>query len=138
DSIIGVDRRAFGYLLHDFSFTLVQSRTQDRRVLIMPGTIANYAELCDELELRLHKPRRHFSVEIFRSTWGLCFVLTLFYALTRLGLLLLAPAPVLQPLLFGYSLINLYIVATPGLLLPLIWWFVAQPLGANSVTSGAA
>ena len=138
DSIVGVDRHAFGYLLHDFSFTLIQPRDRDRHTLIIPGTLTNYAELCDELELRLNKPRTHFNVEIVRSAWGFCFLLTLFYALALLGLLILAPAPVHQPLLFGYSLINLYIIATPGLLLPLIWWFVAQPLGANSVTSGAA
>jgi hypothetical protein len=137
-NVIAVDRRAFGYLMHDFSFTLVQPRDQERRALIIPGTITNYAELCDELELRMHRPRTHFSVELIRSTWGMCFVVTLFYALALLGLLLLAPAPLHQPLAFGYSLINLYIVATPGLLLPLIWWFVAQPLGANSATSGAA
>ena len=136
-AMISVDRRAFGYLLPDFSMTLIQPHDAARRALLIPGTLTNYPELCDELELRLHRPRRFFSVEIVRSVWGMCFLATLLYALALVLLLTLRPVPVNQPMLLGYSLVNLYIVATPGLLIPLLWWFVAQPLGANSFTAGA-
>jgi hypothetical protein len=136
-TMISIDRRAFGYLLADFSMTLIQPHDATRRALLIPGTLTNYPELCDELELRLRRPRRFFSVEIIRSVWGLCFLATLLYALVLVLLLTLRLAPVNQPMLLGYSLVNLYIVATPGLLIPLLWWFVAQPLGANSFTAGA-
>ncbi|HEX9438058.1 MAG TPA: hypothetical protein VF909_00195, partial [Roseiflexaceae bacterium] len=33
---------------------------------------------------------------------------------------------------------NLYIIAAPGLLIPLLWWFVTRPLGASSATTGGA
>lgn len=136
--LIAVDRRMFGYLLHEFSFTLVRRRDAGKGALIIPGTAANYAELCDELELRLRRPRKRFSVEIVRSGWGICFLITLAYALALLLLLALQPAPLHLPVLFGYSLVNLYVIATPGLLIPLVWWFVAQPLGANSIAAGNA
>lgn len=137
DSLIAIDRRAFGYLLHDFSGTLVRPRAAGSHALLLPGTLMNYAELCDELGRRLHRPARHFSVEIVRSVWGMCFLATLLYALALLALLVLWPGPLNQPMLLGYSLVNLYVVATPGLLIPLLWWFVAQPLGANSHTADA-
>jgi hypothetical protein len=139
ETAVAVDRRAFGYLLRDFSSTLLEPRDPNRRSVLIPGTIVHYEELCDELELRMHRQRKPFGVEIIRSGWGICFLLTLLYTLALVALLPLGPARLNTPLPWlGYSLINLYVLATPGLLIPLIWWFVAQPLGANSASSWAA
>jgi hypothetical protein len=184
ESALAVDRRAFGFLLRDFSFTLLKPREPKprepkprapksrsrkprkfaprgflfalfnprapkprklgprelaRRTFVIPGSIVHYEELCDELELRMHRQRQPFSVEIFRSGWGICFLLTLVYTLVLAALLPLAPTTLNTPLpVLGYSLINLYVLATPGLLIPLVWWFVAQPLGANSNVSWAS
>lgn len=131
--LIPVDRRALGYLLYDFSCTLVQPRDKKRRPVSIPGTLMNYDELCDELDRLLGVPRRPFGVDIVRSASGVCFLLTLLYALILVALLPLAPGA-LHTSLPGveYSLSNLYVLVTPGLLLPLLWWFVAQPLGASS------
>jgi tetratricopeptide (TPR) repeat protein len=133
-----VDRRAFGYLLGDFSFTVLEPKEPKRRSVLIPGSIVHYTELCDELEQRMHHPRKPFGVDFIRSGWGICFLLTLLYTLALAALLPLAPARFNQPLLLDYSLLNLYVLATPGLLLPLLWWFIAQPLGASSNSSWAA
>jgi hypothetical protein len=106
--------------------------------VLIPGSIVHYTELCDEIEQRMHHPRRPFGVDFIRSGWGICFLLTLIYTLALAALLPLSPARFNQPLLFDYSLLNLYVLATPGLLLPLLWWFIAQPLGASSSSSWAA
>ena len=133
-----VDRRAFGYLLRDFSFTVLEPKNPERRSVLIPGSIVHYTELCDELEQRMHRPRKPFGVDFIRSGWGICFLLTLLYTLSLAALLPLAPARFNRPLLLDYSLLNLYVLATPGLLLPLLWWFIAQPLGASSGSSWAA
>src|SRR5262249_882226 len=77
-------------------------------------------------------------VDFIRSGWGICFLLTLLYTLALVALLPLSPTRFNRPLLLDYSLLNLYVLATPGLLLPLMWWFIAQPLGASSSSSWAA
>jgi len=137
-SATAVDRRAFGYLLSDFSFTVLEPRDQKRLSVLIPGSIVHYSELCDELEQRMHQPRKRFGVDFIRSVWGICFLLTLLYTLSLIILLPLLPLPLNRPLLLDYSLLNLYVLATPGLLLPLLWWFIAQPLGASSSSSWAA
>ncbi len=137
-STTAVDRRAFGYLLRDFSFTVLEPSNPTRRSVLIPGSIVHYTELCDELEQRMHRPRKPFGVDFIRSGWGICFLLTLLYTLSLAALLPLAPARLNRPLLLDYSLLNLYVLATPGLLLPLLWWFIAQPLGASSSSSWAA
>src|SRR5262249_21686399 len=87
----------------------------------------------------MHRQRKPFGVDFIRSGWGVCFLLTLLYALALTALLpLVPPARLNRPLLLDYSLLNLYVLATPGLLLPLLWWFIAQPLGASSNSSWAA
>jgi hypothetical protein len=136
-SSTAVDRRAFGYLLHDFSFTVLEPKDLKQRSVLIPGSIVHYTELCDELEQRMHRPRKPFGVDFIRSGWGICFLLTLVYTLALAALLPLAPARFNRPLLLDYSLLNLYVLATPGLLLPLLWWFIAQPLGASSSSSWA-
>ncbi|HEU5103839.1 MAG TPA: tetratricopeptide repeat protein, partial [Roseiflexaceae bacterium] len=137
-SATAVDRRAFGYLLSDFSFTVLEPKDPKRRSVLIPGSIVRYPELCDELERRMHHPRIPFGVDFIRSGWGICFVLTLLYTLVLTALLPLTPARLNRPLVLDYSLLNLYVLATPGLLLPLLWWFIAQPLGASSNSSWAA
>jgi hypothetical protein len=137
-SATAVDRRAFGYLLRDFSFTVLEPSDPARQSVLIPGSIVHYTELCDELEVRMHRPRKPFGVDFIRSGWGICFILTLLYALALAVLLPLSPARLNRPLVFDYSLLNLYVLATPGLLLPLLWWFIAQPLGASSNSSWAA
>ncbi len=136
-STTAVDRRAFGYLLRDFSFTVLEPGDPKRRSILIPGSLVHYTELCDELEQRMHHPRKPFGVDFIRSGWGICFLLTLLYTLSLAALLPLVPARLNQPLLLDYSLLNLYVLATPGLLLPLLWWFIAQPLGASSSSSWA-
>ena len=84
-----------------------------------------------------HRPRK-LGVDFIRSGWGLCFSLTLLYTLALAALLPLASTRLNRPLVLDYSLLNLYVLATPGLLLPLLWWFIAQPLGASSNSSWAA
>ncbi|MDQ2999316.1 MAG: hypothetical protein M3R61_19970, partial [Chloroflexota bacterium] len=136
-SATAVDRRAFGHLLREFSFTVLEPSNAKRPSVLIPGSIVHYTELCDELEQRMHQPRKHFGVDFIRSVWGICFLLTLLYTLSLAALLPLLPAPLNRPLLLDYSLLNLYVLATPGLLLPLLWWFIAQPLGASSNSSWA-
>lgn len=132
-NLIAVDRRAFGNLLYDFSLMLVQPLNRARPTLAIPGTVMHYEELCDELERRINVRRRPFGVDVVRSFGGFFFTLTLLYALALLVLLPRAPGLLSVPLPgLGYSLSNLYVLAAPGLLLPLLWWFVAQPLGASS------
>ena len=137
-STTAVDRRAFGYLLRDFSFTVLEPSNPKQSSVLIPGSIVHYTELCDELEQRMHRPRKPFGVDFIRSGWGICFLLTLIYTLSLALLLPLAPSRLNRPLLLDYSLLNLYVLATPGLLLPLLWWFIAQPLGASSSSSWAA
>ncbi|MEO7908084.1 MAG: hypothetical protein ABIV47_00405, partial [Roseiflexaceae bacterium] len=136
-SATAVDRRVFGHLLRDFSFTVLEPSNPKRQSVLIPGSVVHYTELCDELEQRMHQPRKHFGVDFIRSVWGICFLLTLLYTLSLAALLPLLPAPLNRPLLLDYSLLNLYVLATPGLLLPLMWWFIAQPLGASSNSSWA-
>ncbi|KPV54423.1 hypothetical protein SE17_03845 [Kouleothrix aurantiaca] len=106
-TMISIDRRAFGYLLADFSMTLIQPHDATRRALLIPGTLTNYPELCDELELRLRRPRRFFSVEIIRSVWGLCFLATLLYALV----LVLLGVPILPVLLWLGAIVWSFLLA---------------------------
>src|SRR4029078_10486160 len=133
-----VDRRTFGYLLSDFSFTVLEPSNPERQSVLIPRSIVHYTELCEQLEQRTHPLRKPFGVDFIRSGWGICFLLTLLYTLSLAALLPLAPARLNRPLLLDYSLLNLYARATPGLLLPLLWWFIAQPLGASSSSSWAA
>ena len=166
DSIVTVDRRILGYLLRGFSFTMLLPRDQPaagakggseetqplqttpaaqengelvlNKPIVIPGSTIHYEELCDELEQRPRVPRRCFNAEIVWSVWGVIFALTLLYTIMLVVLLPQAPALFsLRLPLLGYSLSNLYVLATPGLLLPLLWWLVARPLGASSAHSAA-
>lgn len=132
--IIDMDRRALGYLLYDFSSTMLQTGGQASGTVVLPGTLMHYEELGSELERLAKVPVRPFGVEIVRSRGGVCFLVTLVYALVLVGLVPLLPVDAgEQVLTFRYWLTNLYIVAAPGMIMPLLWWFVAQPLGASSL-----
>lgn len=135
-SMIVVNRRLFGKLLPDFSFTLAQMRQINRKPLLIQGSVVHYEELCDELERRSDVPYHSFGVEFMRGFWGFCFSLTLLYALLLVILLPLTPGMLVTPLPgLGFSLSHLYVLATPGLILPLLWWFIAHPLGAHRARS---
>ena len=141
--VIVLDRRADRWPLGDFSFTQLILRPSAARFsaltsIYIPGSLAYYDELCDELARRFRGRWRRFSVELVRSLSGLLFLVVLFFSLL-LAVLTIFQQTILQtalPLL-GYSLNDLYILVAPGLLLPLLWWFVIQPLAAR-VVRGAA
>jgi hypothetical protein len=75
-----------------------------------------------------------FTVELVRSVSGFIFAMTLVY-ITLMALLgAIQPQLLQQPLpALGYSLSDLYVLVAPGLMIPLIWWFIAQPLQARTV-----
>ncbi|HBY94463.1 MAG TPA: hypothetical protein DEP84_10965, partial [Chloroflexi bacterium] len=131
-SVVVVNRRIFGKLLPDFSFTVLHMRRAKSRPLLIQGSVVHYEELCDELERSLNVPCRSLGVELVHGFWGLCFTLTLLYSVLLVTLLPLMPKALMRPLpVLGYSLSHLYVLATPGLILPLLWWFIAHPLGAS-------
>ncbi|MEN9933687.1 MAG: hypothetical protein RLZZ387_266 [Chloroflexota bacterium] len=131
--VVTVDRRVLGFLLGDFSSATVQAPGQ---TLVIPGTVERYEMLCADLRERLGRRYRAFSTEIIRSFHGLLFLLTVLYALALIALLPLMAWLFQTPLpLLGYGLDDLYVLAAPGLVLPLVWWFVAQPLGAAHLRS---
>jgi len=138
-SIIAVERRIFGYVLHDLSLRVVQPSDAKQMPIAIYGTVAYYEELCQELDRRTRVPVYHFGMELIRSAWGVCFSATLLFALLLLLLLPVLPRLLLTPLPgSALSLSHLYVLVTPGLLLPLVWWFVARPLGASGFRSPAA
>lgn len=146
EQVISIDRCVFGYLMRDFSVTLIQPRNPPRakgaaarRPVLLPGTVLHYEELCDELELRMDRRRSHFDAELVRSWSGVCFLIALAYTLALVALLPLVAGLLTRAIPpTSYSPANLYVIAAPGMLLPLLWWFVAKPLGANAATANRA
>jgi|GEM_PF-3148385 len=144
---VTLDRRERGQLLGDFSFTQIEIQPIDPQTstpgqhtsLYIPGSLVFYDELCDELTQRLGPTRaRRFTVEIIRSVSGAFFFLTLLYIAMLAVLSARAPLQLQQPIpQLGYSLNDLYVLVAPGILLPLLWWFVAQPLAARIVRGRA-
>ncbi len=141
--VIVLDRRAYRWSLGDFSFTQLILRPSAARSsafssIYIPGTLAYYAELCDELASRFRGRWRRFSVELVRSLSGLLFLLVLIFSLLLAVLTIFQQAILQAPLpLLRYTLNDLYILVAPGLLLPLLWWIVIQPLAARAVRGEA-
>ena len=141
NAIISSDLHFFGSMLYDFSYTVVRPKdSQLHREVVLEGRLVYYRELASELRARLcpqphaghsASTRHHsFSTEMVRSRVGLIFCATLIYAIVMLVFLRLSPENSRRPIPFiDYSLSSLYVLITPGLLLPLIWWFVFKPLG---------
>ncbi|MBC8161954.1 MAG: hypothetical protein H7Z42_12125, partial [Roseiflexaceae bacterium] len=139
--VITADLHLFGSMLYDFSYTVVRPKnSQLWSEFVLEGRLIYYRELISELRARVCTPQqpaapplaRHYSysVELVRSRLGLIFCATLAYAAGMLLLLRFAPATAFSPIaLVDYSLSSLYVLITPGLLLPLIWWFVFKPMG---------
>jgi GTPase SAR1 family protein len=127
---VSVDRRALGFLLGDFSATTVQP-AHEQRPRFLPGTLDYYDELTAALAQRIGTRFRSFSMEVVASLSGIIFALAVLYAMALALLLPLAPGLFEATLpRIGYSLADLYVIAAPALAIPLVWWFVAQPLGA--------
>jgi hypothetical protein len=134
---VSVDRRALGFLLGDFSATTVQP-AHGQRPRFLPGTLDYYDELTAALAQQLGKRYRSFNMEVVASLSGVIFALAVLYALALALLLPLAPALFEAELpRLGYSLGDLYVLAAPALAVPLVWWFVAQPLGATHARASA-
>jgi tetratricopeptide (TPR) repeat protein len=130
ERVTASDRRVFGFLLGDFSGATVRQQGSAAAV-VLPGTITFYDELCDDLRGRLGDRYVAFSTEIARSISGVVFGLTLLYIVVLIVLLPVAGDALARPLpVIGYSASQLYMLIVPGLVLPLVWWFVLQPLGA--------
>ncbi|HWQ11451.1 MAG TPA: hypothetical protein VNL77_01555 [Roseiflexaceae bacterium] len=135
--VITVNRRALGFLLGDFSSATVQPAAGGAP-LVIPGTLDYYDELGEDLRARFGTRYRSFDMEIVRSLSGLVFLLTVLYALALVLLVPVAPAPFETMLPAApYSVGDLYVLAAPCLVLPLAWWFVAQPLGAARARAAA-
>jgi hypothetical protein len=140
-------------LLGDFSFTQVDSRPAGDDpsatvvtsvaagrydTLYLPGSLMFYDELCDDLARRLGGRWRGFTVEILYSISGVFFSLTLLYTTLLVTLTALGVQALQLPLpLAGYSFSDMYVLVAPGLMLPLLWWLVAQPLAARAIRGGA-
>ena len=133
DMLIDADTQLFDYLLYDYSYTLVRAREPGYPEIVLDGTLVYYRELCDELQQRLKDRRKCCSVNLARNGWGIVFFLTLGYMLLLLLLLRVQPTWTQMPITqISYSLSNLYVLITPGLLLPLLWLFIGRPLGVSS------
>ena len=133
DVLIDADTLLFDYLLYDYSYTLVRSCEPGYPEIVLDGTLVYYRELCDVLQQRLKDRRKCYSVNLARNGWGIVFFLTLGYMLLLLLLLRVQPGLTQMPIpQISYSLSNLYVLITPGLLLPLLWLFIGRPLGVSS------
>ena len=139
-------------IVQDFSYTVLRPRSPGYPEITLDGRLAYYRELCDEIKHRLAaqampvssgvaalstrrrqaKPEylKTYSIDLVHSGWGVLFCLMLGFTVLMLTLLRFWPDLTSQPIgQTDYSLSTLYVLIAPGLLLPLLWWFVAQPLG---------
>lgn len=141
--VIVLDRRVAEWQLGDFSFTqlIVRPGADDSSnfgSVYIPGSLAYYDELCDELAARLRGSWKRFPVEMIGSLSGVLFLAVVLFSLLLAILTIFQVAILQSPLpLLGYTLNDLYILVAPGLLLPLLWWIVIQPLAARAIRGGA-
>ncbi len=141
-----LNRTERGRLLGDFSLVQVVidqppragKRKGSQQIVSILGSLVFYEELCDELEQRLEERSHLLKVEIIRSLSGAVFLSTLGYTIILALIASFVPdwLSISLPVL-GYSLSDLYVLVAPGILLPLLWWFVSQPLAARAVRGRA-
>ncbi|MBA3944217.1 MAG: CHAT domain-containing protein [Herpetosiphonaceae bacterium] len=128
------ERRVNGLVVYDLSERVLLPETPTAPALVIDGSVARYDELVGELAHRIVAPQQRLAGDLVRSVAGSLFVLTIIGIGLFLALITFYPTVMLlRPGNGPVHLTELYILATPGLLLPLCWVFVWQPLASLTV-----
>ncbi|MCB8945304.1 MAG: tetratricopeptide repeat protein [Ardenticatenaceae bacterium] len=124
---IQADVRLLQNWLPDSSYSVLQAGP---RSIFIGGSTAWYASLRNRIARQLPPATEqiHLSHTLIRSRMGICILITSLILFTIALMGTFAPQIVPQDWLGPYSLADLYPYVYLGFFIPMIWWYIYQPL----------